>query len=97
MAKQVLGDVFHGILITDFFGAYDRIQAFAKQKCVVHLLREIKQVSLRNRSAEWLRFARRLKRLIHEALRLVIERERIGEEVYSRRVANPQTTSRPNK
>lgn len=88
VVKQVLGDVFHGILITDFFGAYDRIQAFAKQKCVVHLLREIKQVSLRNRSAEWLRFARRLKRLIHEALRLVIERERIGEEVYSRRVAN---------
>ena len=88
VVKQVLGDVFRGILITDFFGAYDRIQAFAKQKCVVHLLREIKQVSLRNRSAEWLRFARRLKRLIHEALRLVIERERIGEEVYSRRVAN---------
>ena len=88
VVKQVLGDVFQGILITDFFGAYDRIQAFAKQKCVVHLLREIKQVSLRNRSAEWLRFARRLKRLIHEALRLVIERERIGEEVYSRQVAN---------
>jgi hypothetical protein len=45
--KQVLGEIFKGILITDFFGAYDRIQAFAKQKCIVHLLREIKQVSLR--------------------------------------------------
>ena len=88
VVKQVLGDVFKGILITDFFGAYDRIQAFAKQKCIVHLLREIKQVSLRNRSAEWLRFARRLKRLIHDALQLVIDRERIGEAVYGRRVAN---------
>jgi transposase len=46
------------------------------------------KVSLRNRSAQWQRFARRLKRLIHEALRLVIERERIGEEVYGRRVAS---------
>ena len=88
VVKQVLGDVFKGILITDFFGAYDRIQAFAKQKCVVHLLREIKEVSLRNSSAEWLRFARRLKRLIHDALQLVIDRARIGEAVYERRVAN---------
>jgi transposase len=86
--KQVLGDAFKGILIADFFAAYDRIQAFAKQRCIVHLLREIKQVSLRNRSSEWQRFARRLKRLIHEALKLVIDRERIGENVYERRVAN---------
>lgn len=86
--KQVIGDGFKGILIADFFAAYDRIQAFAKQRCVVHLLREIKQVSLRNRSSEWQRFARRLKRLIHEALKLVIDRERIGENAYDRRVAN---------
>jgi transposase len=86
--KQVLGDGFKGILIADFFAAYDRIQAFAKQRCIVHLLREIKQVSLRNRSSEWQRFARRLKRLIHEALNLVIDRERIGENAYERRVAN---------
>jgi transposase len=86
--KQVLGEIFKGILITDFFGAYDRIKAFAKQKCVVHLLREIKQVSLRNRSAEWQSFARRLKRLIREALKLVIDRKRLGEEVYKRQVAN---------
>jgi transposase len=86
--KKVLGDGFKGILIADFFAAYDRIQALAKQRCVVHLLREIKQVSLRNRSSEWQRFARRLKRLIHEALKLVIDRERIGENAYDRHVAN---------
>jgi transposase len=88
VVKEVLGEVFNGIMITDFFAAYDRIQAFAKQRCVVHLLREIKQVSLRNRSSEWQSFARRLKRLIHEALRLVIDRERIGEKEYDRRVTN---------
>jgi transposase len=86
--KQVLGDAFKGILIADFFAAYDRIKAFAKQRCVVHLLREIKQVSLRNHSSEWQSFARRLKRLIHEALKLVIDRERLGDKAYERRVAN---------
>jgi len=88
VVKEVLGEAFNGIMITDFFAAYDRIQALAKQRCVVHLLREIKQVSLRNRSSEWQSFARRLKRLIHEALRLVIDRERIGENEYGRRVTN---------
>ena len=88
VVKEVLGEGFKGIMITDFFAAYDRIQAFAKQRCVVHLLREIKQVSLRNGSSEWQRFARRLKRLIHEALKLVIDRERIGKKEYDWRVAN---------
>ena len=88
VVKEVLGEVFKGIMITDFYAAYDRIQAFAKQRCVVHLLREIKQVSMRNRSSEWQRFAQRLKRLIHEALKLVIDHERIGEKEYDRRVTN---------
>lgn len=86
--KLVLGEIFEGIMITDFFAAYDQIKAFAKQRCAVHLLREIKQVSLRNHSDEWRRFARRLKRLIHEALKLAIDRKRIGKTAYDRQVAN---------
>jgi transposase len=88
VVKKVLGSFFKGILVTDFFGAYNRIKAFAKQKCVVHLLREIKQVSLRNRSKEWKLFARRLKRLMHEALKMVINRNKIGKRKYENRVAN---------
>lgn len=88
VVKKVLGSMFNGILVTDFFGAYNRIKAFAKQKCVVHLLREIKQVSLRNHSKEWELFARRLKRLVHEALKLVIDRDKLGAPTYERRVAN---------
>jgi transposase len=87
VVKKVLGSFFKGILITDFFGAYNRIKAFAKQRCVVHLLREIKQVSVRNGSKEWKRFARRLKRLVQDALKLVIDREKLSENVYQRRVA----------
>ena len=88
VVKKVLGSFFKGILVTDFFSAYNRIKAFAKQKCVVHLLREVKQVSLRNHSQEWKRFARRLKRLMHEALRLVIDREKLGKRKYHKRVAS---------
>jgi transposase len=88
VVKKVLGSFFKGILVTDFFGAYNRIKAFAKQKCVVHLLREVKQVSLRNHSNEWKLFARRVKRLVHEALKLVIDRDKLGEPTYARRVAN---------
>lgn len=88
VVKKVLGSFFKGILVTDFFGAYNRIKAFAKQKCVVHLLREIKQVSLRNRSKEWKLFARRLKRLVHEALKLVIARDKVSVSSYEKRVAN---------
>jgi transposase len=88
VVKKVLGSFFQGILVTDFFGAYNRIKAFAKQKCVVHLLREVKQVSLRNHSKEWKLFARRLKRLMHEALKLVIDRDKLGKRKYDNRVAN---------
>jgi transposase len=88
VVKKVLGSLFKGILVTDFFGAYNRIKAFAKQKCIVHLLREIKQVSLRNQSKQWKLFARRLKRLIHEALKLVIARDKIAVSKYETRVAN---------
>ncbi len=87
VVKSVLGSFFKGILITDFFGAYNRIKAFAKQRCVVHLLREIKQVSLRNNSEEWKRFARRLKRLFQDALKLVIDRDKLGMQAYESRVA----------
>ncbi len=88
VVKKVLGSLFKGILVTDFFGAYNRIKAFAKQKCVVHLLREIKQVSLRNQSKEWKLFARRLKRLMHEALKLVVARDKVSTATYEKRVAN---------
>jgi hypothetical protein len=52
VVHEALGEGFKGIMITDVFAAYDRIHAFAMQRRVQNLLREIKQVSLRNRSSE---------------------------------------------
>ena len=40
-----LGEFYNGVLITDFWNAYrSKIPAFAKQKCLVHLLRDIKKL-----------------------------------------------------
>jgi transposase len=44
--RKVLDTHFRGILVVTF-SAYSRIRALAQQRCVVHLLRELKAVSLR--------------------------------------------------
>lgn len=80
--RELLGEFFNGIIISDFWGAYNKIEALAKQKCIVHLLREIKKVSLRNISDEWRAFSKKLKRLIADAIRLSLTKNSIDKEKY---------------
>src|SRR3990170_490746 len=61
---------FDGVLITDFWSAYASVQARDRQYCLVHLLRELEKVDQTNASAAWRRFARHLRRLLRDALRL---------------------------
>lgn len=82
---EVLGEVFAGVLITDFYGAYNKVSAWAKQKCVVHLLRELKKVSVSNSNPEWLVFQRQLRRLLQDALRLGRDRAKYDDDIYERR------------
>jgi hypothetical protein len=42
VVKDVLGQAFTGTLVSDFYGAYDQLDC-PKQKCLTHLLREIKE------------------------------------------------------
>ena len=42
--KDVLGATYRGVLISDFYSAYNVIEAEKKQKCVAHLLRNIKEI-----------------------------------------------------
>lgn len=40
-----LGEYYNGIIISDFWSAYlSKVEAFAKQKCLVHLLRDIRDL-----------------------------------------------------
>lgn len=85
VALRVLGKYFRGVLVTDFLGAYGLIRALAKQKCLVHLLREIIRVNLFDSSPEWKDFRNQLKRLVFDAMRLGRQRDEIDPSCFERR------------
>jgi transposase len=69
--KRFFDEAFAGILISDFWGAYNRIVVAARQMCLPHLFRDMKDVENRkDTSGDWKTFARKLKRLLRDALRL---------------------------
>lgn len=73
--EQVLGEKFGGILISDFLSAYNKIKAKAKQRCLVHLLRELKRVQeclCDDKTVQ--RFCNRLKKIIKQAIELAKQR-----------------------
>lgn len=67
---KFLTDCFSGVLISDFWGAYN-VLTCVKQKCLVHLLRDLERVEkYKDTGADWVCFAKRLRRLIRDAIRL---------------------------
>jgi len=72
-------------LITNFWAAYNAVCAADKQCCLVHLLRELEKVDMHNESAEWRAFAKRLRRLIGDGIRLR-KREDYSRDLYASRV-----------
>lgn len=68
--RKFFTDVFEGVLITDFWAPYESVRAEDRQHCLVHLLRELEKVDLRNDSAEWRAFAKKLRRLLRDGMRL---------------------------
>jgi len=81
VVQKVLGDIFNGVLIVDFFAAYNRIVAMAKQRCIVHLFRELEKVSKYNRNREWRRFCKKVKRLFRDASRFC----KLGDARYAKK------------
>ena len=45
VVSTVLGKKYEGAVTTDFCPAHNKLEAQAKQRCLAHLLREIKEVS----------------------------------------------------
>lgn len=68
--QKFFSDVFEGVLITDFWAPYESVCAEDRQYCLVHLLRELEKVDLHNDSAEWRAFAKKLRRLLRDGIRL---------------------------
>jgi len=77
-------EAFDGVLVTDFWAAYQSVSCADQQMCLAHLLREIAAVDEREDSPEWDAFSRKLKRLLRDGLRLK-GREELSAEVRQRR------------
>ena len=83
--RKFFTEAFAGTLITDFWGPYEHVQAAFRQKCFPHLFRELEKVAVRNKSPAWEAFSKKLKRLLHDALRLSKREDVSAEEYASRR------------
>jgi transposase len=90
VVKKVVGHIFKGILICDFWGAYNMLEAAAKQRCIFHLLTELLKVDKRNHSDTWRAFRKKLYRLIRDAIKLGTSYKDLDETQYKRRQARIQ-------
>lgn len=72
VVREILGDVFLGILVTDFWKPYLAVKALFRQWCVAHFLREFKKIeySRKDPPLEYWLFKKKVKRLFNDALRV---------------------------
>lgn len=68
--QRFFTEIFEGVLVTDFWAPYLSVCAHDRQYCLPHLLRELEKVDKRNASPEWQAFAKRLRRLLRDGIRL---------------------------
>ncbi len=68
--RRFFTEAFAGTLVSDFWAAYEQVAADDRQYCLVHLLRELEKVDDRNRSPAWAAFAKLLRRLVRDGIRL---------------------------
>jgi transposase len=80
--KELLGTEFNGTLISDFFSVYLNLP-YRMQKCLVHLLREFHDCAKTDRTAEFMRAYRKIKRLINDARRLREKYDQIPSGKYA--------------
>lgn len=79
-------DEFSGILVSDFWGAYNAVECALRQTCLVHLLRDLEHVEkYKNSGGDWPAFAKKLRRLIADAIRLRKREDSFSEETYASR------------
>lgn len=79
---------FAGTLVSDFWGAYNAVVCALRQKCLVHLLRDLEHVErYKSPGPHWPAFAKKLRRLIGDGIRLWRRREELPSETYASRRA----------
>lgn len=74
-----------GTLVSDFYGAYQQFKG-PQQKCLAHLLRELKDSAASRPELAGHAFFKKCKRLIKEMLKLKEQRQRLKQAEYEHRV-----------
>lgn len=77
---------FSGTLVSDFWGAYNAVECALRQTCLVHLLRDLEYVEkYKSPGNQWPVFAKKLRRLVGDAIRLRRNRGEFSPDTYASR------------
>ena len=77
---------FGGTLVSDFWGAYNAVDCALRQTCLVHLLRELEHTEkYKSPSAHWTEFAKKLRRLLGDAIRLWRKKDELPSDMFASR------------
>lgn len=87
VVEKMLGDKYDGVLISDFLSAYNKIPTKAKQRCLVHIGRDLdKVIEYWQDDREVMRYCQGLKKILDDAIQLYKEyKSRIWDAAYCRR------------
>jgi transposase len=84
---QFFKDEFNGVLVADFWAAYDAVGRL-HQKCWPHLLRDVKEADEgKENGGDWPEFCKRLRRIYGDAIRLTAARAKLPQDAYDMRHA----------
>jgi transposase len=89
----LLGEAFGGTLVSDFYAVYDQFDC-PQQKCLTHLLRELRDAVQKRPELESHAFFKRCKHLVQEMLRLKKRRRQLSGTGYGRQVKSVETRLR---
>lgn len=79
---------FAGILVSDFWAAYNAVACALRQTCLVHLLRELEHTEkYKSPGPHWADFAKKLRRLLGDGIRLWRRKGEHSSETYASRRA----------
>lgn len=83
---KIFTEEFDGTLVSDFWSAYNALACASRQKCLAHLLRDLEHVEkYKSPGMDWKPFAKKLRRLIMDAIRLRRRREEYSADAYESR------------
>lgn len=83
---NLLGKAFGGTVIADFYSAYDRLNG-KKQRCLTHLMRELKETAAKSPDFAQTPLSRKLLRWCKEALRLKKRWNQLSALEYDRKAS----------